>query len=416
MSQTFSFVHAADLHIGSPFVGLTAESPDIAERLRASTYEAFEALINLCIERRVDFLLIGGDVYDGSDRSLKAQLVFRNGLARLDEEGISTFVVHGNHDPLDGRISSLTWPERAHIFGDDVATKVFEIDGEAVATVSGVSYANARVRSNLARKFSAPGSALFHIALLHCNVGSNTGHDAYAPCELGDLVGSGFDYWALGHVHTREVVSEDPLVVYPGNPQGRSFREVGERGCYHVTVGVERKPEIEFVALDRARWREERVSIEGLATIDELEACITQQLRAVAVEAGDRLCLLRLVFDGRGALHRELRSDGAILELLEHLRESFDGNEPPLWIQRIRNESRSEVDFEKRRQAGDLLAEVLNLGREIREGDITEILGPALKELFATTRVSKVIEEPTSEDLLALVESAELLCLDLLED
>lgn len=88
MPPSFSFIHAADLHLDSPFKGLgqqLQDYPEIVETLREATFTAFNNLINLCLDRSVDFLLVAGDVYDGADRSLRAQLRFRDGLRRLDE-------------------------------------------------------------------------------------------------------------------------------------------------------------------------------------------------------------------------------------------------------------------------------------------------------------------------------------------
>ena len=97
------FVHTADLHLDSPFSGLRAAAPDeVSSTLRRATFDVFDNIVDLCIEERVDALLVAGDVYDGADRSLRAQLKFVDGLRRLDEAGIRSFICHGNHDPLDG--------------------------------------------------------------------------------------------------------------------------------------------------------------------------------------------------------------------------------------------------------------------------------------------------------------------------
>jgi DNA repair exonuclease SbcCD nuclease subunit len=86
----FSFVHAADLHMDSPFKGITADNPAIADSLCSATFDAFNALIDLCIQKQIQFLLIAGDVYDGADRSLRAQLRFRDGLDRLTRNNIDS--------------------------------------------------------------------------------------------------------------------------------------------------------------------------------------------------------------------------------------------------------------------------------------------------------------------------------------
>src|SRR3989304_885803 len=108
--RPFSFVHAADLHLDSPFKGMTADNPAIAHSVSSATFDTFDSLIDLCIQKQVEFLLIAGDVYDGADRSLRAQLRFRDGLARLAKNEIDSFVVHGNNDPFDSRSSAIEWP------------------------------------------------------------------------------------------------------------------------------------------------------------------------------------------------------------------------------------------------------------------------------------------------------------------
>ena len=242
--ESFRFVHAADLHIDSPFKGLMKLDSEIGRQLREATHAAFLNLIRLCIEEKVDFLVVAGDVYDGSDRSPQAQLRFRNGLAELAEHGIESFVVHGNHDPLDGRYSSIDWPEGVHVYGATPSWITATRRGEPLADIQGVSYPTQVVTDNLALNFSSPRNKnIFNIGMLHCNVGGMEGHDNYAPCSVDDLVGIGLDYWALGHIHMRQTLLEkSPAIIYPGNIQGRDPGETGARGCLIVDVGADGLP------------------------------------------------------------------------------------------------------------------------------------------------------------------------------
>ena len=114
------FVHAADLHLDSPFGGLRSLAPEIAETLYQATFKAYDNIIDLCIQEQVNALLIAGDIFDGADRSLRAQLKFRDGLIRLQEANIRSFICHGNHDPLDGWEAQLTFPEGCHRFGSEL--------------------------------------------------------------------------------------------------------------------------------------------------------------------------------------------------------------------------------------------------------------------------------------------------------
>ena len=232
--EQLKFVHASDLHIDSPFTGLMKTDPQVGKELQEATYEAFNKLIKLCKDERVDFLVVAGDVYDGADRSPRAQIRFRDGLRELAEAGIQSFVVHGNHDPLNGRFSSITLPEKAHIFGDSVSWKTAFRDGHAIAQIQGISYWQREVTDNLALQFTSPPDPdLFSIGLLHCNVGSISSHDNYAPCTVEDLNKVDLDYWALGHIHTRQTLREEkPSIVYPGNTKAEILAKQELVGAY----------------------------------------------------------------------------------------------------------------------------------------------------------------------------------------
>ncbi len=233
------FIHAADLHLDSPFHGIRSEAPGhVAETLRRATFDAYNNIIDLCLQERVDALLVAGDVYDGADRSLRAQLQFVEGLKRLDAGGIRSFICHGNHDPLDGWEAQLDLPAGCVRFESEVTSTLMFPDEPDRATVYGVSYLRREVRENLAPLFrEVVSSGGFNVGLLHANVGGNPNHGSYSPCSVTDLEETSIDYWALGHVHTRQVLRQQgPAVVYPGNPQGRHPNKPGARGVYLVEV------------------------------------------------------------------------------------------------------------------------------------------------------------------------------------
>ncbi len=413
--KPFTFIHAADLHIDSPFVGLHTESEDVGRALRLATRNAFKNLVQACLDHEVDFLLVAGDVYDGKDRSVGAQLQFLEGLKRLAEADIRCFVVHGNHDPLDGRLSALAWPDEVHLFGPKPETIEVPVGGEAVATVTGVSFPRSDVRTNLAKKLHPPPGDLFHIGLLHCNVGADTGHESYAPCELRDLQDSGMNYWALGHVHERKILARDPHVVYPGNPQGRSIREPGTRGCYLVKVDGGGEIDLEFLPLNVVRWARGEISIGDLDTLDQLETVLEEAADLLAAEEEDRGLVCRLGLVGRGALHQELASPGALEDLLDRLRERFEARDPVLWVQQIDSETRPDIDLEALAGGEDLLAEVFAVTREFREsgGDVSDLCA-VLADCFDNSRVKKAVDAPGDEEFRELLAAAEMLCVDLL--
>ena len=415
--REFKFVHAADLHLDSPFVGLQGVSPHVASKLRKATFQAFERIIGLCLDRGADFLLIAGDIYDSQDRSLRAQLQFRDSLKRLSDAGVPAFVVHGNHDPLNSWSATLEWPEQVHVFGgEDVSGIPVIRDGETIAHIYGTSYPTQKVRKNLARTFKRSDDGPFAIGLLHCNVGDNKDHEPYAPCTLKDLRKTGIDYWALGHIHTHQILSlEAPVVLYPGNPQGRSPRELGPRGCYVVDVDSHGHCQAEFTTVDTIRWFWEAVQIEKLETDEALISAIDETCRQIRENAGGRPAIGRIAVTGRGSAHRALTKPAFVTELLETVRE-VEGNEDPfVWVERLVIDTRPPVNLEERRSGQDFVADFLNLVDEYRE-DATrrEALRKQLETLFGSSRAHRLLDSPSDDQLRQWLEAAETYCLDLL--
>jgi len=417
--NSFSFVHAADLHLDSPFKGITVDDKSIGNNLRSATFDAFNALIDLCIKEQVRFLLVAGDIYDGADRSLRAQLKFRDGLARLSEHDIHTFVVHGNHDPVNSQSIAIEWPINVHIFGGNkVESKTIEQNGENIALISGISHIKANETQNLTKKFSKINPGIFHIGLLHCNAGSNTGHDPYAPCELSDLTSLGMDYWALGHVHEKTILSADPHVVYAGNTQGRHIREQGERGCYLVTVEDRSVTDIRFCPLDSVRWLRATVNIEGMSTIDQLERAIGKNIQELIENCADaRAIVLRITISGNGLLYTEIQKENAIFDLLDRIRETFASEDPFVWVQEIEANCRPEINLEQLKQRGDFLSQVIKIAEEINdtESSAREMLKPVLSELFENRHFQKALQELSQDEMTGIIEKAVLLCVNMLE-
>ncbi len=410
-----SFVHAADLHLDSPFAGLGEVDAQLADLLKSATFQAFENVIELCMKRSADFLLVAGDVYDGADRSLRAQLAFRDGLRKLSEAGIRSFIAHGNHDPLDGWASSLQWPEGTHVFGGrEVESVLFERDGDPCAIVHGISFPRRQIKANLARRFKPSKSPVPQIGLLHCNVGGDTGHEDWAPCTLGDLAGAGLDYWALGHVHSRNVLSADnPTVVYPGNTQGRHVNESGDRGCFFVEVSAEKQVRTEFVPTDAVRWANEEISIESIDTDEKLLRALEESVRGIQASAGQRPCVCRLTLSGRGPLHKTLQRPGYAEDLLEQLREYGRDLTPAVWVDRIAVQTRPSVDIASRRQSQDIVGDLLGLVADYRENpDRRSELPDLLRTLYEHRLCRKYLDVPGEEQMLSLLEEAESLCLD----
>ena len=415
---TLSFVHAADLHLDSPFTGISGIDPELGERLAKATFQAYEAIIELCMAEEVDFLLIAGDVYDSADKSLYAQVKFIEGLRKLETAGIQVFICHGNHDPLDGWSASLKWPGNVHVMSGDGAKAVeFKKEGKTAAVIVGMSYQKQHITKNLVRDFPKKEEDWpFTIGLLHCSVGSNPEHAPYAPCTLQDLRETGYDYWALGHIHTPSIVcKEAPAVIYPGNPQGRHPGEPGKRGCCLVDVFSGGAVSTEFIETDSVRWHIREISIEGLEKEGELIEELQSQLDDIRENVGGRSVICRLVLSGRGPLHHTIREGGFLEELLHLLREEEIRSRQFVWVERIEDETRVPIERENLLKREDFVGDLVKIveGLKTDEAALDEFR-ENLAPLMNSRNGRKLICKIDDEEMNTLLQRAENILLDAL--
>ncbi|MGO4269899.1 metallophosphoesterase, partial [Paenibacillus sp. TAF58] len=361
---------------------------------------------------------ISGDVYDVSDRSLRAQIRFQKALKQLAEQGIPTYIIHGNHDPEDGRAAKLDWPAAVHFFAcDQVETMNVEKPNRGIiAQIHGISYRSSAVTDNLAVKFRAGQENVCQIGLLHTNVDGDPGHDNYAPCSKQDLLQAGMNYWALGHVHTRNVLHQQPAIVYPGNLQGRSIRETGPRGSYIVDMSEDGRAELTFHALDQVRWFQERLSVAGIQTEQELKDRLGEQLERIRAEADGRAAVVRLVLEGRSAVHGLLRKGRALQELTSELREDEDERSRFVWVESIEDRTASELDLEALQQEKSFLGDLLRYSAAL-QGDDEALAMFASEALAALQSLPQAAGDPAAtetERLREWLRAAQELAADLL--
>ncbi len=366
-SMRFRFLHAADLHLDTPFTRLTDVPDAVGETLRDASLQAFETLIDTAIEKDVAFVVFAGDLYDGAIRGVRAQLAFRHGMQRLSDRGIKAFIAYGNHDPAGEGWSAIEdFPEGVTVFGhDDVTSVDVVIDDLVVATVSGISYETARTSDNLAVRFPPTKGRGFHIAVLHANVGGQADHEPYSPCSLDDLRAGGYHYWALGHIHRRQELGDGtPMVVYPGNLQGRSPKpsEQGAKGAVVVDVDGTAATTT-FVPLDVVRFQTVQVAIDDLS-LDGLEQALVDAATAALDTADGRSLILRADISGRGDLHDDLTALDRRAELLHRLRDLARHSTPFVWWDSFTWQTHPAIDIAERTAGDDFVADLL---REVEQ-------------------------------------------------
>jgi exonuclease SbcD len=409
--KPFSFIHTADLHLDSPFTGLRQVDGTVASLIKDSTFRAFDNVVDLALRHKVDFLLVAGDVYDGSDRSLRAQLKFADGLQTLAQAGVRSFVCHGNHDPLDGWSAALRWPEGVHIFGPELESIPLTLGGEDALVVHGISYPQSQIDEDFGKGFHRQGPYPFQIGLFHCSLGSDPAHETYALRTMDELVSADLDYWALGHVHTHRLLKDGhPFIAYPGNTQGLHIREPGPRGCLVVQVDGQGTVNARFEPTDAVRWFSKNIQINDLETEADLIEALERTCDEIRHEAQGRPAIARITIVGRGALHPVLRRPQVVADLMERLRETGLASAPPLWIERIQVQTNTPIDLDSRRNSADFLGEVLRLIENSRRNPTG--LQQVISELYHDRRVRRYLEIPAEAEVVEILGEVESRCLD----
>lgn len=325
-------VHAADLHLDSPLRGLARYQGAPVERLRNATREAMQRLVELCCRERAELLLLAGDLFDGHWRDYSTGLFFLEQLARLRDAGVQVVSVRGNHDFQSAIARELRWPDNVHELPSRKAGTL-ELPGLDVV-VHGQSFGERDVRDDLASRYPDPVPGAFNVGLLHTSLTGREGHDSYAPTTLEVLRAKGYDYWALGHVHAREVVCSEPWVVYPGNLQGRHARETGPKGATLMTIERGRCVDVAHEPLDVVRWTQCKVDARAASDVHDVVDLAREALRAEVAAAEGRLLAARVVIEGATRAHAALLRDPA--EILDRLRgAAVDVAPDAVWLEKL---------------------------------------------------------------------------------
>lgn len=406
------FIHAADLHIESPYRGISNMNPELGKRLIKLGFKAFDNLINVCVEKNIDFLLIAGDSFDSTNVSLSAQYRFIRGLQKLDEKNIPVYIVCGNHDPLTSWIKSINLPQNVHIFpGNEVSKALFEKGDKPLAHIFGVSFEEKEENRPLAEQFKVEDQAIFSVGLLHGTFAGMEHKNPYCPMSIEQLQRSGMHYWALGHIHKREIINEQkPTVIYSGNLQGRHFNETGDKGVYFVEVDAKNNVNPSFISLSEMIFLREEIALEEddniATTINKIEALKSQLLEEYGV------VMLRLTLTGNTAAFADLSDIHELQGLIETLNESLNYNDKFVYLSKIENETRPVINWEERMQGDDFVADLMRRYEKI-EGDSSiqsEIISEIVEEINSSSAYRKLrkYDLEDSSDLSTIFEQAKI--------
>ena len=408
----FRFIHAADIHLDSPLRGLDQYEGAPVEALREATREALGNLVDLAIDREVDFVLIAGDLYDGAWKDYNTGLFFARQMARLAGHDIRVYLIQGNHDAENKMTRRLEWPGNVTSFSTK-APESHAVSGLEVV-IHGQGFATQAVTDDLAANYPPAEPGAFNIGMLHTSVDGREGHDSYAPTTLARLREHGYDYWALGHIHQRECLHDaEPAIHFPGNIQGRHIRETGAKGCLVVEVDNARAVTVEFVPLDVVRWAEVEVDCSDADTLEDCLDAVGAALESAQSSADGRLLAARVVPTGASPAYGLLAAHPEQLRQDVRARALECGGEG-IWLEKVKN--RTEPPAESQPDLDGPLAEILAIASEWQESDaalaeisepIASMLGKVPVELRPDAKA--LLEDPDSRA--ALIDSARALVL-----
>ncbi|WP_314827796.1 DNA repair exonuclease [Oribacterium parvum] len=300
-------IHTADLHLDSAFS--SRFSKEEAEERRQSLLMAWNRLLSYGIEKKVQAVLIAGDLFDSAVVSRSTMEIFLSSIRRNPD--ISFFYLRGNHDTENTFRFQENLPKNLFLFSK--GGKKYRLNEKLI--LAGKEYYG----SMEGNKDGFPGQSFWDFKEEDCNLfmlhGELTESDIRYPLEPASGIGvrneesaeqdrnaenevqdnAGISlkalsrypvhYLALGHIHKRgEGQFGSIRYAYPGCLQGRGFDEEGEKGFFYLEVNEETKEiQTEFIPIKEGEFRilelelcEEDDSLSALEKIEEKikeEAC-----------------------------------------------------------------------------------------------------------------------------------------------
>lgn len=261
------FIHLSDAHLDSPFLGLSFLPFNKFKTIKNSSNESFSRAVNVAIKEKVDLFLIAGDTFDSVNPSPSSQLFLLQELNRLINNKIQVVMILGNHDYLSPQNMLLPKSPYFKLLGANQVVETFKSKTSTGFSyqVHGFSYQQNHIQKDMIEDFPSKDPKSFNIGLMHAQEErGQIGADVYAPFKVSELKDLAYEYFALGHIHKRQQLTEKPLIAYSGNIQGRHINEQGAKGVSLVTVNEQTKQaNIEFVKTSKLEWKLLDVDLQG---------------------------------------------------------------------------------------------------------------------------------------------------------
>ena len=404
------FIHTADIHLDSPLRGLSAYEDAPTDMLRTATRDAFSNLVGEAISEQVDFMIIAGDLYDGTWKDFNTGIFFVHQMGRLKKAGIPVYLLFGNHDAESDMTKKLALPDNVHAFPSKKAV-TFEIESLRVA-IHGRSFKDAATTENLAVHYPDPVDGWLNIGVLHTALEGNSAHANYAPCTIAELEARGYQYWALGHVHDHQIWRGSSVIAFPGNLQGRHIRETGPKAALIVTAEDGQIETVEQLHTDVLRWYALDVDVSGASSVDEVVLLAGQGMGRLVDSSGGSLPLaVRVTLSGQCAVHGLLWGSEARLRA-EVIAQAASVAGDRLWIEKVKVATQPKSSASAVAGRSDAIADLQSLlaaaendaalMKELQE-DLMLLIGMLPQEVFATLPQVETIRSGDVKELIRAV-------------
>lgn len=313
------FMHIADVHLGA--------APDLgyswAKDRGKELWESFRRCIEDANEKKVDLLLIAGDLFH---RQPTMQELREVDYLFSTLEKTMVVLIAGNHDYLkpSSPYLSFQWSSNVVCLFSPECEKVRL--PELKTEIYGLSYHQQEITTPLYDELKAEKSDCFRILLAH---GGDANH---IPISKSALLESGFDYVALGHIHKPQIFIQG-MALYAGALEPIDCNDTGAHG--YVLGEVQRKKvKLSFVECSSRQYLQKEIEV----TEDDTVYSLREKVAAMIHKCGQQN-MYRIRFVGQRAPQflpdvKEYKKCGRILEIedgtipafpIEELKRQYQG-------------------------------------------------------------------------------------------
>lgn len=271
MNDRIRIIHCADLHIG-------AELSFLKNKAGSRKEEILNTLINitkLCTVQGTELLVIAGDLFDSNHIDSASLTAVKNAFAAIPDTIVA--IAAGNHDyfAVDSPYSDDDWPANVLIIYKKFTTIEYPQKNLRICASSFLgSY-----QDSCGSPLTAPDDGMINILIYHGEMISEGAKSRYNPFSPKEFENSGFDYVALGHVHTATPLTRigNTTYAYSGTPDGNGFDECGKKGVYAGTV-YKHRADLSFIETSSRTYEDISTDISALTSNSKIIKKILGQL------------------------------------------------------------------------------------------------------------------------------------------